>query len=96
MDPHLVVVVLDRARLDPTLRRALESAIARGLQPAHGEPRPETHRGVEARRRERERSRRDDLVEALEACEGNLAEVGRRLGLSRGAVIHRAKKYGLL
>ncbi len=39
---------------------------------------------------------REELVKLLEECEGNLAEVARRLDLSRGAVIYRAQKYGLL
>jgi DNA-binding NtrC family response regulator len=47
-------------------------------------------------RQQRELRRRDELVETLEACGGNIAEVARQLDLSRGAVIYRAQKFGLL
>jgi DNA-binding NtrC family response regulator len=47
-------------------------------------------------RQRREEEQRDELVGLLEACGGNLAEVARRLDISRGAVIYRAQKYGLL
>ncbi|MEM7411116.1 MAG: helix-turn-helix domain-containing protein [Myxococcota bacterium] len=44
--------------------------------------------------------RRDDqkreLTELLESTGGNIAEAARRLGLSRGAVIYRAQKFGLM
>lgn len=39
---------------------------------------------------------RDELVGLLEECGGNFAEVARRLGISRGAVIYRAQKHGLV
>ncbi len=51
---------------------------------------------VASMRDRRDRRRREELVVALDASGGNLAEVARRLGISRGAVIYRAKKYGLL
>ncbi len=50
---------------------------------------------VELRRAEAERRRRDELRALLAECGGNLAEVARRLGLTRGAVAYRARKYGL-
>lgn len=40
-------------------------------------------------------AQREELVELLEECGGNFAEVARRLGISRGAVIYRAQKHGL-
>ncbi|MCZ6782101.1 MAG: sigma 54-interacting transcriptional regulator, partial [Proteobacteria bacterium] len=52
--------------------------------------------GVRSLRRRREARQREELVQLLEECGGNLAEVARRLELSRGAVIYRARKYGLL
>lgn len=51
---------------------------------------------VGSMRHETERRRRTELIQHLEAAEGNLAEVARRIGMSRGAVIYRAQKYGLL
>lgn len=42
------------------------------------------------------RRERVELMELIDATGGNLAEVARRLELSRGAVIYRAQKYGLL
>jgi DNA-binding NtrC family response regulator len=51
---------------------------------------------VDSLRLRREAQQREELVALLTACRGNLAEVGRRLGLSRGAVIYRAQKHGLL
>jgi transcriptional regulator with GAF, ATPase, and Fis domain len=39
---------------------------------------------------------RAELVSLLRETGGNLAEVARRLGMSRGAIIYRAQKFGLL
>jgi len=52
--------------------------------------------GVATLRERRSLQQREELVGLLESCGGNIAEVARRLGLSRGAVIYRAQKYGLL
>ena len=51
---------------------------------------------VASLRSRRVQQQREELVELLERCGGNLAEVARRLDLSRGAVIYRAQKHGLL
>jgi DNA-binding NtrC family response regulator len=51
---------------------------------------------VTSLRHQRNRQQRKELVELLECCGGNLAEVARRMGVSRGAVIYRAQKHGLL
>jgi len=51
---------------------------------------------VASLRSRRDRRQRDELVDLLESCGGNLAEVARRLEVSRGAVIYRAQKFGLL
>jgi DNA-binding NtrC family response regulator len=50
---------------------------------------------VESARERRLREQRSQLTTLLEECGGNLAEVGRRLGLTRGAVIYRARRFGL-
>jgi DNA-binding NtrC family response regulator len=42
------------------------------------------------------RRQRDELIELLDATGGNLAEAARRMNMSRGAVIYRAQKFGLL
>jgi DNA-binding NtrC family response regulator len=47
-------------------------------------------------RHQRSQKQREELVVLLESCGGNLAEVARRLDISRGAVIYRAQKHGLL
>jgi DNA-binding NtrC family response regulator len=56
----------------------------------------EARSGVAELREQRKQRQHDELVELLETCGGNIAEVARRLGLSRGAVIYRAQKHGLL
>jgi len=42
------------------------------------------------------RREREQLAALIDATGGNLAEVARRLELSRSAIIYRAQKYGLL
>jgi transcriptional regulator with GAF, ATPase, and Fis domain len=41
-------------------------------------------------------AQRDELLSILDSTGGNLAEAARRMNLSRGAVIYRAQKFGLL
>lgn len=53
------------------------------------------HEGLARRRAARRVAERDELIELLEACGGNVAEMSRRLGLTRGAVVYRLKKHGL-
>ena len=67
-------------------------ATAERLREIFGEARG----GVAELRELRNQRQRDELVGLLETCDGNIAEVARRLDLSRGAVIYRAQKYGLL
>jgi DNA-binding NtrC family response regulator len=50
---------------------------------------------VETQREQRERRQLEELARLLEECGGNLSEIARRLGLTRGAVFYRARKYGL-
>jgi len=47
-------------------------------------------------RRQNEERQRRELEILLEDTGGNLAEAARRLGLSRGAIVYRAKKFRLL
>jgi DNA-binding NtrC family response regulator len=56
----------------------------------------ETPDSVALLRSRRLAQEREELVGLLEACGGNLAEVARRLGISRGAVIYRAQKHALI
>jgi two-component system response regulator AtoC len=42
------------------------------------------------------RRQRDELIAILDSTGGNLAEAARRMNMSRGAVIYRAQKFGLL
>jgi DNA-binding NtrC family response regulator len=51
---------------------------------------------VASLRRVTDKKQRAELIGALESADGNLAEVARRLGMSRGAIIYRAQKFGLL
>lgn len=51
---------------------------------------------VGSMRRAAEQEQRDELIALLRETRGNLAEAARRLGLSRGAVIYRAQKFGLM
>jgi DNA-binding NtrC family response regulator len=49
-----------------------------------------------ANRRAAKRSAdRDQLVRLLASCRGNVAEVARQLGMTRGAVTYRLRKHGL-
>ena len=43
----------------------------------------------------RRREEKDELVALLRECDGNVAAMGRRLELTRGAVAYRLKKHGL-
>ncbi len=47
-------------------------------------------------RSRRSRRQREELSALIDSCGGNLAEVARQLSISRGAVIYRAQKFGLL
>jgi len=94
----LVLLVIDRDRLDSPLRDELERLLAR-LAAAPGSVVGDVRRAgapvEQLRSRSRERQRAE-LVALLEQCGGNLSEVARRLGRSRGAVTYRARKFGLL
>jgi transcriptional regulator of acetoin/glycerol metabolism len=50
---------------------------------------------VAALRSQRESQQRAELAALLAECRGNFAEVARRLDLTRGAVVYRAKRFGL-
>ncbi len=52
--------------------------------------------GVVFSRRSRSRRQREELIALIDEAGGNLAEVARRLEMSRGGVIYRAQKFGLL
>jgi DNA-binding NtrC family response regulator len=56
----------------------------------------ESPSGVASSRRDALRRQREELALAIEETGGNLAEVARRLHMSRGGVIYRAQKFGLL
>ena len=56
----------------------------------------ESPRSVGATRRARSRRQRDELLRLIDETGGNLAEVARRLEMSRGGVIYRAQKFGLM
>jgi DNA-binding NtrC family response regulator len=56
----------------------------------------ELPRSVGATRRARARAQREELVRLIDETGGNLAEVARRLEMSRGGVIYRAQKFGLM
>jgi len=56
----------------------------------------ESPRSVGATRRERTRRQREELLRLIDETGGNLAEVARRLEMSRGGVIYRAQKFGLM
>jgi DNA-binding NtrC family response regulator len=56
----------------------------------------EASTSVASLRRKAEQEQRQELVSLLEKSGGNLAEAARRINMSRGAVIYRAKKFGLL
>jgi len=41
-------------------------------------------------------AQRQELIDLLAACGGNVAEMARRLSLTRGAVVYRLQKHGLM
>jgi DNA-binding NtrC family response regulator len=47
------------------------------------------------RRAEKQDADRRRLIELLDSCGGNIAEMGRKLDLTRGAVSYRLRKHGL-
>ncbi|MCP5067159.1 MAG: sigma-54-dependent Fis family transcriptional regulator [bacterium] len=53
------------------------------------------HEGLMQRRAERRVAERNELVELLDLCGGNIAEMARCLEMTRGAVAYRLKKHGL-
>jgi DNA-binding NtrC family response regulator len=56
----------------------------------------ESPRSVGAMRHARTRRQREELLRLIDETGGNLAEVARRLEMSRGGVIYRAQKFGLM
>jgi len=83
------------------LQRVVEKAVAFASEPVIGVGEIRTllsegSESVDGLRSARERETKDALIRELRQAGGNLAEVGRQLGISRGAVIYRAQKYGLL
>ncbi len=58
---------------------------------------PDGAGSVLTRIRQAEQQRqRDELLEAVRDYGGNLSHVAKALGLSRGGVIYRCKKWGLM
>lgn len=51
--------------------------------------------GAASLRAAREVRQRDELARLYDECQGNLAEMARRLGVSRGSVVYRLKTLGL-
>ncbi len=56
----------------------------------------ESSLGVVSSRQLHDRRQREELIVLIDEAGGNLAEVARRLEMSRGGVIYRAQKFGLL
>jgi DNA-binding NtrC family response regulator len=51
---------------------------------------------LETQRAARHSLQRKELVDLLAECGGNVAEMARRLSLTRGAVVYRLQKHGLM
>jgi DNA-binding NtrC family response regulator len=56
----------------------------------------QAHQQISDFREQRDRQQHDELVAVLRETGGNLTHAADRLGISRGAVRHRARKFGLL
>ena len=56
----------------------------------------ETPASIVSLRQAASRRQRDELIAILDQTGGNLAEAARRMSMSRGAIIYRAQKFGLL
>jgi transcriptional regulator of acetoin/glycerol metabolism len=48
--------------------------------------------GAHSLRGERQQRQRDEILRLFDDCQGNLAEMARRLGVSRGSVVYRLQK----
>ncbi len=88
----------------PELREVLVQAVAFADGPRIN--RDAIDRAVEAvisaredslahRRAEKQTADRDQLIRLLGSCRGNIAEIARQLGMTRGAVSYRLRKHGL-
>jgi len=51
---------------------------------------------LETQRAARRSAQRQELIDLLAECGGNVAEMARRLSLTRGAVVYRLQKHGLM
>ena len=51
---------------------------------------------LETQRATRHSLQRKELIDLLTECGGNVAEMGRRMSLTRGAVVYRLQKHGLM
>lgn len=74
---------VQRARSGVILLEDVESALC--------DPESSTH----SLRGERQQRRRDEILQLFDDCQGNLAEMARRLGVSRGSVVYRLQKLNL-
>lgn len=78
--------------LEAALRRARHGSVTlENVEAALDEREP----GAETLRAARDRRQREELHALFEECHGNLAEMARRLGVSRGSVVYRLKTLGL-
>jgi DNA-binding NtrC family response regulator len=78
--------------LELALRRARHGSVTlENVEAALDERDP----GAETLRAARDRRQREELHALFEDCHGNLAEMARRLGVSRGSVVYRLKTLGL-
>lgn len=78
--------------LEIALRRARHGSVTlENVEAAMAEREP----GAETLRAARDRRQREELHELFQECQGNLAEMARRLGVSRGSVVYRLKTLGL-
>ena len=83
--------------LAAALERLVAFAAGARIERAHVEALfDEAPKSVTATRRARTRRQREELARLIDETGGNLAEVARRLEMSRGGVIYRAQKFGLM
>ena len=83
--------------LAAAIERLVAFAAGARIERAHVEALfEESPRSVGATRHARTRRQRDELLRLIDETGGNLAEVARRLEMSRGGVIYRAQKFGLM
>ncbi|MFZ5584364.1 MAG: sigma-54 interaction domain-containing protein [Thermodesulfobacteriota bacterium] len=90
-------VVADQGRIEPRhLPPGLAPAADSAADAPKGRPDPAPPAQARPEGKPRDAELRQELLEALELCGGNLSQAARRLGVSRATVWNRMHRFGLV